>query len=114
MLRDHALSLPEAVEEFPWGQPAYKVRGKTFAFVHSDGDDLTVSLKLPESAEGVLMLPFAEPTGYNLGRSGWVTSRFVPGDDVPADMICAWMTESYRAMAPKKLSAALENEPARR
>ena len=49
-----------------------------------------------------------EPTGYGLGRSGWVTARFGPGDDVPLDLIRRWLVESYRAVAPKKLGVLVE------
>ena len=30
-----------------------------------------------------LLLPFATPTGYGLGKSGWVSARFAPSDDPP-------------------------------
>jgi predicted DNA-binding protein (MmcQ/YjbR family) len=30
LIRDHALSYPETTETFPWGEHAFKVRGKTF------------------------------------------------------------------------------------
>ena len=31
-LRRAALAYPEATEDLPWGHPAFKVRGKAFAF----------------------------------------------------------------------------------
>ena len=34
-LRSFALSYPEAREEFPWGERAFKVAGKTFVFLSS-------------------------------------------------------------------------------
>jgi hypothetical protein len=53
------------------------------------------------------MQPFAEPTGYGMGKSGWVTSSFGKRDTVPVELLCEWMKESYRAIAPKKLAALL-------
>ncbi|AUX44278.1 hypothetical protein SOCE26_057420 [Sorangium cellulosum] len=106
-LRDAALAYPEAVEEFPWGDRVVKVRGKIFAFLNSHEGKLLVTAKLPESGKIALMLPFAEPTGYNLGKSGWVTARLGPEDDVPEAMLLEWIEESYRAVAPKRLSQAL-------
>lgn len=70
-----------------------------------EDDSLSLSVKLPSSGAEALQLPFAEPTGYGMGKSGWVTARFGPGDDVPLDVIRAWLAESYRAIAPKKLAA---------
>jgi predicted DNA-binding protein (MmcQ/YjbR family) len=107
VLRDFALSLPETYEEFPWGERVAKVKGKVFVFLGMDGDELGLSVKLPESAVLALGLPFASPTGYGLGRAGWVTARFGKREKAPVDLLRSWIDESYRAVAPKKLVAAL-------
>ena len=51
------------------------------------------------------MFSFAEPTGYGLGKAGWVSARFEPGDDVPVDLLKQWIDESYAAVAPKRTTA---------
>ncbi|MFN2387043.1 MAG: MmcQ/YjbR family DNA-binding protein [Thermoanaerobaculia bacterium] len=110
-LRGFALSLPEATEDFPWGERVAKVRGKVFVFLGADpvpGGGMGFSVKLPVSAEDALHLPFTEPTGYGLGKSGWVTAHFEPKDSPPAEILESWILESYRAVAPKKLVAELE------
>ncbi len=107
-LRDFALSFPETTEEFPWGHRTIKVRGKAFIFMGSHEDGLSFSVKLPSSAQGVLMLPFATPTGYGLGKSGWVTASFAAKDSVPVEWIESWIEESYAAVAPKRLLRDLE------
>ncbi|WP_437520276.1 MmcQ/YjbR family DNA-binding protein [Sorangium sp. So ce726] len=107
-LRDAALAYPEAVEEFPWGDRVAKVRGKIFVFLNTHEGKLHVTAKLPQSGEAALMLPFAEPTGYNLGKSGWVTARFGPKDRVPEAMLLEWIEESYRAVAPKRALQSLD------
>lgn len=106
-VRKFALGYPEAHEDFPWGHRALKVRGKVFVFMSNEEPGLSVSVKLPASAEGVLQLPYCEPTHYGLGRSGWVTATFGPRDAVPLDAIRSWIDESYRAVAPKRLVATL-------
>jgi predicted DNA-binding protein (MmcQ/YjbR family) len=108
-LRTFALSLPGAVEEFPWGDRVMKVNKKVFVFMgqHDDGS-LGISTKLPQSAELALALPFASPTGYGLGKSGWVSARFAAKEEVPVAMLKEWIEESYRAIAPKKLVATLK------
>jgi predicted DNA-binding protein (MmcQ/YjbR family) len=106
-LRDIALGYPGAYEEFPWGHRAIKVKGKTFVFLARDGDSLSLSAKLPASGVAALMLPFASPTEYGLGKSGWVTARFGPSDEIPTELLGSWLDESYRALAPKKLVAQL-------
>jgi predicted DNA-binding protein (MmcQ/YjbR family) len=104
-----ALGYPGAEESFPWGERAVKVRGKTFLFMRADASHLSLSVKLPHAREFALDYPFTEPTGYGLGRSGWVTARFGPGAEIPVDVLCAWIDESFRAIAPKRLVAGLPN-----
>jgi predicted DNA-binding protein (MmcQ/YjbR family) len=108
-LRERALAYPGTKEEFPWGESVVKVKGKVFIFLgHHQDKGLSLSVKLPGSHEMALMLPFAEPTGYGLGKSGWVTARFAPGEKPPLSMLLEWLEESYRAVAPRKLVAQLD------
>ncbi|HWS52909.1 MAG TPA: MmcQ/YjbR family DNA-binding protein, partial [Pyrinomonadaceae bacterium] len=107
ILRSYALGMPETYEEFPWGHRALKVRGKTFMFMHAEPGELSLSVKLPESKEFALSLPFTQPTAYGLGKSGWVSSSFTVGEIPSLEMLKSWVSESYRAIAPKKLSKML-------
>jgi predicted DNA-binding protein (MmcQ/YjbR family) len=106
-LRKRALAYPETREDHPWGHTAMKVRGKVFLFMGDDEDGWGISVKLPDSGGLALSLPFAEPTGYGLGKSGWVSARFGPKDKPPIDLLLEWLDESYRAIAPKKVLALL-------
>lgn len=108
-LRDYAMGFPEATEDHPWGHRAIKVKKKTFVFLGGEANpaELSISVKLPSSRDIALDLPFAEPTGYGLGKSGWVTARFTKVGEVPLDLLRGWIDESYRAIAPKKLSKLL-------
>lgn len=112
-LREVMLSFPEVTEEFPWGHRTGKVRGKMFAILVLDERGLNVTTKLPESHEAALMFPFAEPTGYGLGKSGWVSARFAPGHEVPVELMAQWMRESFHAVAPKAVLKAVQMAPAR-
>jgi predicted DNA-binding protein (MmcQ/YjbR family) len=106
-LRRQGLNFPEATEDFPWGHSALKVRGKTFAWLDQNEDVLSLTVKLPISRDFALVFDFAEPAGYGLGRSGWISCRFARGEQPDLDLLKRWMAESYRAVAPKKLSAHL-------
>ena len=112
-LRALGLGYPETTEDFPWGHRALKVRGKAFVFMSRE-EGLSLSVKLPSSGHVALDLPFTEPTGYGLARSGWITASFAPGDRVPLDILSLWLEESYRAVAPKRVAALLDAAPARR
>ena len=104
----HALSFPEAYEDHPWGEVVAKVRKKVFVFF-GVSETFGLSVKLPVSKFEALLLPFTEPTGYGLGKSGWITARFDPGVDPPIALLSRWIEESYRAVAPKTLVRALDD-----
>ena len=106
-VRRHGLGFPETVEDFPWGHTALKVRGKTFAWLDDSDGRLSLTVKLPASRDFALVFDFAEPAGYGLGRSGWISCRFEPGETPDLDLLKRWMAESYRSVAPKKLAAGL-------
>jgi predicted DNA-binding protein (MmcQ/YjbR family) len=111
-LRKYALSFPGATEDFPWGERVAKVKGKVFVFLGSDPvprGPMGLSVKLPQSGQDALDLPFAKPTGYGLGKSGWVSATFEANDEPPLEILKGWIRESYRAVAPKKLVAELES-----
>jgi predicted DNA-binding protein (MmcQ/YjbR family) len=107
-LRELALRYPEAYEEFPWGHRAIKVKKKAFLFMGGEKGALSFSFKLPLSGRVALIHGFASPTGYGLGKSGWVTARFQAKDEVPMALLRQWIDESYRAIAPAKLVDRLD------
>jgi len=108
-LRAHGLAFPEAVEDFPWGHTALKVRGKTFVWL-AEEDGFSLTVKLPVSRDFAETFDFAAPAGYGLGRSGWISCRFAPGEEPDLDLLKRWLAESYRAVAPKKLGALLSGD----
>ena len=71
-----------------------------------------MTVKLDESHGHALAIEGAEPTGYGLGKSGWVTVPLrAPG--VTLDLLRDWIEESYRIVAPKRLVVELNSSPAR-
>ena len=104
-----ALSLPEAWEDHPWGHSVAKVRKKVFLFLGGTVEDPGTDVKLPFSADHALSVPEASPTGYGMGRHGWVhlPLRVASPPMPPLDVLTDWVEESYRAVAPKALVAKL-------
>jgi len=108
-LRGHALSLPEAWEDFPWGEPVAKVGKKVFVFFGpASAQSLSLSVKLGPSLAEVSLLPFVQPTGYGLGKAGWITARFTADEPPLLGWLQGWISESYRLIAPKTLVKRLE------
>ncbi|MFY9587468.1 MAG: MmcQ/YjbR family DNA-binding protein [Actinomycetota bacterium] len=109
-VRAFALSLPGAYEDHPWGEDVAKVNKKIFVFLgHEGSSPQGMSVKLPDSQDQALRVPGAEPTGYGLARGGWVNVPFTRKAP-PLDVLRDWVEESYRAVAPKKLVAALDGQ----
>lgn len=107
----HALALPGAWEDHPWGERVAKVGTKVFLFFGAGsarGESLKLAVKLPQSGVTALDRSECEATGYGLGKHGWVTAQYTRGDAPPIDVLEAWIEESYRAIASKKLVRELD------
>ena len=102
-LLEKALSLPGAWEDHPWGETVVKVGKKIFIFLGNGEGGFGCSVKLEHTSEAALTtFPWCAPTGYGLGKSGWVTAQFEGKQDVPVPLLVEWMQESYAAVAPKR------------
>ncbi|MBX9360893.1 MmcQ/YjbR family DNA-binding protein [Streptomyces massasporeus] len=111
-VRAFALGLPDAVEEFPWGESVAKVNKKVFVFLGvQDGSypvGVTVKLKDETAHAHALACPGAEPAGYGLGKAGWVSIPLEQQGAPTAEVLCDWVEESYRVIAPKRLIVVLD------
>jgi hypothetical protein len=107
-LRAFGLSYPKAHTKSPWpGHLDLAVNDKTFAYLGVEGEPFSIGCKLPHSCAMALNLPYTQPTPYGLGKSGWVSATPPAGKPIPMDLFKAWIDESYRAQAPKRLVAQL-------
>jgi predicted DNA-binding protein (MmcQ/YjbR family) len=108
-LRKYALTFPGAFEDTPWDSSVVtKVGKKIFVFFGSP-ESPAISVKLPDSAEMARsVVPGATPTGYGLGRHGWVSIPLDQPGGPEAELLEEWIEESYRAVAPKRLIKELD------
>ena len=109
-LRTWGLTLPGAHRKAPWPEhDDLAVKDKTFAYLPAKGRPFSLSCKLPYTGYEALQLPSAQPTGYGLGKSGWVS--FAPDEDQLPDLatLKEWVEESYRAQAPRRLVKELDD-----
>lgn len=107
-LREFALTLPGAWEDFPWGETVVKVGKKIFVFLGEGGDAPGgFAVKLDEALEEALAIEDAAPSGYGLGRAGWVNVP-LKGRSPSIDVLRDWVEESYRRIAPKTLVRELD------
>lgn len=102
-----ALELPEAerVDIEAWdGEPTFRVRNKNFVFAAPDFSGIGVKLSKEEAAAVVATDDLVEPSGYGLGRHGWVSITIGRADDDRWEQIREWIRTSYTHVAPKKLA----------
>jgi predicted DNA-binding protein (MmcQ/YjbR family) len=107
--------LPEAVrvDIEAWdGEPTFRVRGKNFVFTDREATGISVKLGKEEAAAVVATDDLAEPTGYGLGRHGWVSVRIGRSSAARWQQVEEWVRTSYTLVAPKKLANQVleENE----
>lgn len=99
-LRSYCLSFEGAVEEFPWNEVVFKVKGKIFVFTSGDRPVITISAKpLPENREMFLGIPGVRVAPY-VGRFGWVLMTIQ--DQASLDLAKDLIAESYAVMANRK------------
>jgi predicted DNA-binding protein (MmcQ/YjbR family) len=95
-LRNYLLSMPQAVEEFPFDAVTLvvKVCGKMFGLVSTDRTPLRLNLKcLPEKAEVLReQFPSIIP-GYHMNKRHWNT--LILDGSLPDDLIFSLVDESY-------------------
>jgi predicted DNA-binding protein (MmcQ/YjbR family) len=109
--------LPEAsrVDIEAWGgEPTFRVANKNFVFASHDATTISVKLPADEAAAVVAADPQASPTGYGLGRAGWVTVTL--GRRVGAARwreIEEWVRSSYTLIAPRRLARQVLDEDTR-
>jgi predicted DNA-binding protein (MmcQ/YjbR family) len=107
-LEDIVGRLPEAerVDIAEWGDhPTFRVRGKNFVFADQSGCSLSLKLTKEEAAAVVATDADVHPSGYGLGRHGWVavTLPASPGEE-RWRQVEEWIRTSYTLVAPRKLA----------
>ena len=126
-VRAFALGLPGAAEDFPWGETVIKVPrkpgvppwmkeggiyGPMFLWMgRRDAHRPFVCVKLTRSYEEAMAVAHAERTTISgLGQWGWLTVRLA---EVKVALVCDWVEESYRNVAPRRFIAELDSRPRR-
>ena len=90
------------------GEPTFRANGKVLVFAHPEFSAITVKLPKEEAAAVVASDQAVSPTGYGLGRHGWISV------DLPTRLtrerreeVEEWILTSYTLVAPKTLARQL-------
>jgi predicted DNA-binding protein (MmcQ/YjbR family) len=107
-VKQKALGFPGAERAVLLGDhEVVRIKDKVFLWLGEEDGGCYFGVRLPQSQDAAMALPFVEPMGYGMAKWGWVGARFKKGQDVPVPMVFEWLEESYRKVAPKKLAAQL-------
>lgn len=109
VVRSLAEKYPEAEKAFLFGDhEVYRVKKKVYVWLgETESGGSYVSVKLKDTNEAAMMLPFVSPVGYGMAKYGWIRAEF-PKGKLPEPLVRQWIEESYRHTAPKKLLKLLE------
>jgi predicted DNA-binding protein (MmcQ/YjbR family) len=107
-LREICLGFPEATEKAFGGHssPAFRVRDKLFLVVAESGESLTCKAPPGEQQQLIASAPKRYFVPKYVGSKGWVGVR-IDADTDWAE-VAELAEESYRLIAPKRLSALLD------
>jgi predicted DNA-binding protein (MmcQ/YjbR family) len=101
-IRSHCLSMPGAVEEYPFGPATtvFKVGGKIFAIASLTAEPFTISLKCePEIGELLRAGHESITPGYHLNKRHWITVTL--GGDAGDELVRDLLEDSYDLVRPR-------------
>ena len=110
-LRRIVKTLPEAVEDTPWGSIHWKVRGKIFAGWDRDDDgESSIGFKTDKDLQASLVHsdPRFSVAAY-VGKHGWVDMSLEGSPDWHE--VEHFLVESYKMVAPAALARAVDSAP---
>ena len=106
-IRKICLGLPESYEEETWGTATFRVQRKIFAMVASEKGSTTASMKASREDQAAMLSqgkPFFYPS--YVGSKGWIGIDLRAGE-LDWEEVEEVVHESYRLVAPKRLSAGM-------
>jgi len=104
-IRQTALSFPETTTDDSCNQTAFKVAKGTFLFIGpgAKGVGFKAMFKLRESMSEAIKLADKEPKRFEVGKTGWVTTRFTQEAPLAESIWRKWLVESYEVTRGTKL-----------
>lgn len=96
-IKAYCLAKTNVVEDYPWGDVAWKVGGKMFA-CGGDGQNTVTVKSTPDQQSVLIQHPSIERAAY-VGRYGWVTISVT--DQETLEMAEDLIDQSYDLIASK-------------
>ena len=96
-IRQAAADFPEVAKGTSCNQSSFKAGKGTFLFIGpgAKGIGYKAMFKLKGSMDQARALAEEQPSRYEVGKTGWVTTRFSADDPLPSTIWESWLEESY-------------------
>src|SRR4051794_37990856 len=91
-IRAIASKYPEAERTFLFtDHEVFRVREKVYVWLgESEEGGTYLSVKLKDSGQAALMLPFVKPAEYGMAKWGWIAATF-PKGKFPVELVTQWI-----------------------
>ena len=95
-IREKAASFPEVAQGTSCNQSSFKAGKGAFLFIGpgAKGVGFKAMFKLDHSMSQARKLATKEPDRYEVGSTGWVTTRFTADEPLPKSIWEKWLHES--------------------
>lgn len=113
-LRRFANALPEVEEGESCVNRAFRVHGKSFAYLGSKAETYRLMVKLTEALPAARAAEKKRPDAFSVGKHGWTTVSLPHSEKVTKGLLEGWIEESYRAFAPASPGDRTAKKRARR
>ena len=103
-IRQAAVAFPAVDTGTACTQSSFKAGRGTFLFIGpgAKGIGYKAMFKLDASMGQARSLAAEEPARFEVGQTGWVTTRFSDEDPLPAKIWRPWLEESYALTVKRK------------
>ena len=96
-IRKKAAALPGVDEGVSCNQSSFKVGKRAFLYIGPGrkGVGFKAMFKLSESMSDAEARAASTPERFEVGSTGWVTTRFTAEEPLPEELWVRWLDESY-------------------
>ena len=103
-IRRKAAAFPAVAKGTSCNQSSFKAGTGTFLYIGpgAKGKGFKAMFKLKRSMPHARKLATTDPGRFEVGSTGWVTTRFTAEEPLPTSIWEAWLSESYELTCPSK------------
>lgn len=115
-IRQKAVTFPGVAKGTSCTQSSFKAGKGTFLFIGpgAKGQGFKAMFKLQRSMPEAIKLAAKDPSRFEVGSTGWVTTRFSADEPLPKTIWQKWLTESYEVTCGRTVAARKDKRTSRK